>query len=335
MKIVHDFNLDNLDLKRLNYGVITLVPKVKVANTIKQYRPICLLNVDFKVFPKVLTDRITPMAGRLISENQTSFIKGRNILEGVVVLHEVIHEFRRTGHRGVWFKIDFEKAYDKVRWNFVKEVMERKGFPDRWINQTMCTIQGGVCININGERTQNFNTYQGLRQGDPLSPLLFNLVAEVLATLLRKASSQGKIKGVLSHLIPEGISHIQYAADTNLMVEGDDSSVMHMKFILYCFEWLSGLKINYHKSEAYIFGMEEEEKRRITNMLNCQLGELPMNYLGIPISLNCQLGELPMNDLCIPISDTKLGKVAFAEVPQKISRRIPPWKGKTCLQEGD
>jgi hypothetical protein len=107
-------------------------------------------------------------------------------------------------------------------------------------------------------------------------------------------------------LIPEGISHIQYADDTILMVEGDDSSVTHMKFILYCFEWLSRLKINYHKSKAYVFGMEEEEKRRITNMLNCQLGELPMNYLGISIS------------------GTKLGKVAFVEVPQKISRRICP-----------
>jgi hypothetical protein len=96
MKMVHDFNLNKLDLKRLNYGVITLVPKVKEANTIKQYRPICLLNVDFKVFPKVLTNRITPMVDNLISENQTTFIKGRNILEGVVVLHEVIHEFRRT-----------------------------------------------------------------------------------------------------------------------------------------------------------------------------------------------------------------------------------------------
>jgi hypothetical protein len=173
-----------------------------------------------------------------------------------------------------------------------------------------------VCISINGKRTQNFNTYQELRQGDPLSPLLFNLVAKVLATLLRKASSQGKIKGVLSHLIPEGISHIQYVDDTILMIEGDDNSVVHIKFILYCFEWLSGLKINYHKSEAYIFGMEKEDKRKIANMLNCQLGELPMKYLGTPIN------------------DTKLGKAAFAEVPEKISRRIPPWKGKNMSLGG-
>jgi hypothetical protein len=112
--MVMDFNNNNLDLKRLNFGVITLVPKLQDANTIKQYMPICLLNVDFKIFPKVLIDRVTPAMDKVISDNQTAFIKGKNILEGVVVLHEVIHEFRRSGKRGVLFKIDFEKAYDKV-----------------------------------------------------------------------------------------------------------------------------------------------------------------------------------------------------------------------------
>jgi hypothetical protein len=85
MNMVYDFNLNKLDLKRLNYGVITLVPKLKETNTIKQYRPICLLNVDFKIFPKMLSDRITSMVDKLISESRTTFIKERNILEGVVV----------------------------------------------------------------------------------------------------------------------------------------------------------------------------------------------------------------------------------------------------------
>jgi hypothetical protein len=117
-----------------------------------------------------------------------------------------------------------------------------------------------------------FQDISGAQTGDPLSPLVFNLVAEVLATRMRKATAQGKIKGIMSHLISEGISHIQYADDTILMVEGYDSSIVNMKFILYCFAWLSGLRINYHKSEAYIFGMNEEDKWRIANMLNCQLG---------------------------------------------------------------
>jgi hypothetical protein len=314
MKMVQDFHKADLDLGRLNYRVITLVPKNKEVNTI---RPICLLNVDFKIFPKLLMDRITHVASSLINESQTTFVKGRNILEGVVILHELIHELKRSKKQGVLFKIDFEKAYDKVRWNFVEEVMREKGLPSTWIRQTMSTFRGGrVCVNVNGERSQYFKTYQGLRQGDPLSPLLFNLVAKVLDTLMRKAVGQGKLKGVVSHLIPEGITHIQYTDDTILMAEGDDSSIVQLKFILYCFEWLSGLKINYHKSEAYIFEKREDEEVRIVKVLNCRLGMLPMTYLGIPIS------------------DCKMGKVALWGVSEKVAKRIPPWKGKFMSSGG-
>jgi hypothetical protein len=182
-----------------------LVPKVREANSIKQYRPICLLNVDFKKFPKLLMDRLAPMASKLISTNQTTFIKGRNILEGVVILHEILHEFRIFGRKGILFKIDFEKAYDKVKCEFVQEALYRKGFPLKWIQQTMSIVQGDmVCINVNGDRSTYFRTYQGLRQGDPLSPVLFNLVADTLSTLMSRAAERGYIRGVVSHLIPRG-----------------------------------------------------------------------------------------------------------------------------------
>jgi hypothetical protein len=90
--------------------------------------------------------------------------------------------------------------------------------------------------------------------------MMFNVATEVLATLMRKAVNQGKIAGVMGHLIPEGITHIQYTYDTILMVEADDRSIWHIEFILYRSEWLSRLKINYHKSEAFIFGVDETEK---------------------------------------------------------------------------
>jgi hypothetical protein len=124
-----DFWEGHLDIKRLNFGVITLVPKLVEANTIKQYRPICLLNVDYKIFTKVLTNRLVPVAKKIIRKNQTGFIHGRNILEGMVVLHEVLHELHRTKARGLILKIDFEKAYDRVRWDFLEKVMYGKGFP--------------------------------------------------------------------------------------------------------------------------------------------------------------------------------------------------------------
>jgi hypothetical protein len=115
----------------LNFGVITLIPKKEDAVQIQQYRPICLLNVSFKIFTKVGTNRITGIAHKVIKPTQSAFMPGRHILEGVVVLHEIIHELHRKKMDGVLFKIDFEKAYDKVNWPFLQQTMRMKGFsPD-------------------------------------------------------------------------------------------------------------------------------------------------------------------------------------------------------------
>lgn len=120
--------------------------------------------------------------------HQTGFIKGRNILEGVLVLHEVLHELRKSKARGLVLKIDFEKLMIGSDGVFLEKVMVGKGFPQKWINWVMSTIRdGNMCINVNGERSPYFRTFRGLRQGDPLSPLLFNLVANSLGVLLNKA----------------------------------------------------------------------------------------------------------------------------------------------------
>jgi hypothetical protein len=124
MAMVNDFYLDKLDIDKLNYGVITLLPKVSDANEVKQYRPICLLNVSFKIFTRLLTKRLSLLAKKLISPKQTTFIKGRYIVDGAVMLHEIVHELHRKKMQGVILKIDFEKAYDNVRWDFVDEVMK-------------------------------------------------------------------------------------------------------------------------------------------------------------------------------------------------------------------
>jgi hypothetical protein len=94
LEMFNDFFRGELNISRLNYGMITLIPKIKEANCIKQYRPICLLNVDYKWFTKTLTLRLTPLVAKLISETQTAFVPGRYIMEGVVILIEVLHELR-------------------------------------------------------------------------------------------------------------------------------------------------------------------------------------------------------------------------------------------------
>jgi hypothetical protein len=89
---------------------------------------------------------------------------------------------------------------------------------------------------------------------------------------------------MLDSVIEKGISHIQYADDTILIKDGSDKSITNLKILLNCFEWLSGLKINYHKSEVLLFGFSQADKERKSNMRNCKLGELPVKYLVIPVS---------------------------------------------------
>jgi hypothetical protein len=133
----------DLHLYKLNFGVITLLPKKEDAVQIQQYRPICLLNVSFKIFTKVGTNRITGIAHKVIKPSQTAFMPGRHILEGVVVLHETIHELHRKKMDGVLFKIDFEKACDKVKWTFLKQTMRMKGFLPEWCDLVASFVQGG------------------------------------------------------------------------------------------------------------------------------------------------------------------------------------------------
>jgi hypothetical protein len=114
MSLFNAFYEDKLPIFSLNFGIITLLPKQSEATHIKQICPICLLNVSFKIFTKVTVNRMTGIATKLINPSQTAFIPGRNIMEGVVMLHETIHEIHKKKMSGVILKLDFEKAYDKV-----------------------------------------------------------------------------------------------------------------------------------------------------------------------------------------------------------------------------
>ena len=122
MALFKDFHKGSLDLYSLNFGIITLLPKEKEVIHIKQFRPICLLNVSFKIFTKVGVNRLMGIAENVINASQTTFMPGRNILEGVIILHETIHELHTKKKNGVILKIDFEKAYDKVKWIFYNKL---------------------------------------------------------------------------------------------------------------------------------------------------------------------------------------------------------------------
>jgi hypothetical protein len=242
---------------------------------------------------------------------------GRHILEGVVAPHETIHELHRKKMDGVLLKIDFEKAYDKVNWNFLQQTLRMKGFDPawcRWINDFV--RKGSVGIRVNDDIGHYFQTKKGLRQGDPLSPILFNLIADMLAILIARAKEDGQVEGLIPHLVEGGVSILQYADDTIIFMEHDLQKAMNMKLILYIFEQLSGLKINFHKSEIFCFGKAKDVEDQYMELFGCEVGSFPFRYLGIPIHFR------------------KLKNGEWKLVEDRFERKLACWLGK-LLSYGD
>jgi hypothetical protein len=165
--------------------------------------------VIFKFVAKAVANRISPVANRIVDPTQTAFIKGRLILDGALSLHEIIHELKTRNSKAILLKLDFEKAYDRVSWQFLREVLIRKGFDSGFVHRIMQLVSGGqTTISINGVVGPYFRNKRGVRQGDPLSPLLFDLVVDALVLILKKASVASHIKGVIAHLLPGGVTHL-------------------------------------------------------------------------------------------------------------------------------
>jgi hypothetical protein len=140
-----------------------------------------------------------------------------------------------------------------------------------------------VGVKVNDLVGQKFQTKKGVRQGDPLSPLLFNIVVDMLAILINRAKSEGQLKGVISDLTDDDLFILQYADDAILFMKHNIEKARNIKLLLSAFEKMSGLKINYHKSEFFCFGQAKDEERQYEQLFRCQIGSYPFRYLGIPM----------------------------------------------------
>ena len=143
--------------------------------------------------------------------------------------------------------------------------------------------RGSVAVKVNDSLGHYFQTRKGVRQGDPLSPILFNIVVDMLAILISRAKEAEQIHGVVPHLVDEGLTVLQYADDTVIFMDNDLERAKNMKLLLCAFEQLSGLKINFHKSELFCYGVANANQFEYTQIFGCNVGSFPFRYLGIPM----------------------------------------------------
>lgn len=257
LELFEEFYRGSLEIHRLNYAILSLAPKEQDATSMKKFRPISLINCILKIFTKVMTNRFSLVKLRLIASNQSAFIKGRYILESVVTAHEILHSVHSSKEKGLVLKLDYEKAFDKVNLDFLVELLTLRGFGPQiisWIKQFI--LGGSVGVKVNGVEGPYFKTGKSLRQGDSLSPILFNFVVDFLTIMLCKVASLDLIQGLCPDACLGGVICLQYADDTILFVQNDLEKAKTLKCVLTdltCSKNVSGMKIYYSKSEIIPF----------------------------------------------------------------------------------
>nr|KAJ0216241.1 hypothetical protein LSAT_V11C300125010 [Lactuca sativa] len=237
-----------------NASFITLVPKKKDPLTIEDYRPISVIGSMYKIISKILSIRLKRVIGECIGNVQSTFIEGRNILEGLLIINEMYSWAKKSKEKMLLFK--------------------------------SCLKTATLSVLVNGSPTKEFGMGRGIRQGDPLSPFLFLIAMEGLNIVMKEACAKGIFKGTRipnSNLI---ISHLFYADDALFIGEWSKENINNLARILRCFHVSSGLKVNFNKSRIFGIGVDKQEVTSLVEPLGCKPSDLPLTYLSVPVGAN-------------------------------------------------
>ncbi|XP_028080539.1 uncharacterized protein LOC114282098 [Camellia sinensis] len=262
---------------------------------------------------------LRPLLGKIVRPNQSSFIPGRNTSDNIIITQEIIHSLnKKKGKKGgLVFKIDLEKAYDNLSWDFLKQTLEEFNFDHNFIELIMyCVTTVSSAVIWDGVPLQEFIPARGLRQGDPLSPYLYVLCLERLSNMISFQADHKTWKGVETSRKGPKLTHLFFADDLMLFGQATSNCSTIMK-VMNEFCDIPGLKINHHKSKLFV--SPNIERRSAKEM---------SNKTGIP--LTSDLGRY----LGVPIIHGRVNRGIFTHILDKMQRRLAGWKAYTLSMVG-
>ncbi|GJW72625.1 putative RNA-directed DNA polymerase [Tanacetum coccineum] len=275
---------DGLIPRGCNSSFITLVLKVDDPLVVGDFRQISLIGCQYKIIAKILANRLSQVVSSVVSDVQMAYIKGRQIIDGPLMVDDIIAWAKKHKRRLMFLKVDFEKAFDSLSWSFLFSVLEQMRFSSKWRNWIhSCLNSAFASVLVNGSPTNEFKIERGLRQGDPLSPFLFILAVEALNVALFEVTSNNIFHGIKVGKDKVHISHLQFADDALIMGEWSFTNAKNLSRILTCFQLAYGLKVNFNKSKLYGVGVSNSELNSLAATIGCLASQFPCIYLGLPI----------------------------------------------------
>eukprot|EP00253_Pinus_taeda_P010079 PITA_10079 len=285
-EVVEDSRHSGTILKSINSTFLALIPKVEEAKTPDKFRPISLCNVIYKIISKVIANRLKSILPGIISEEQSGYVEGRQILDNILLAQEMIHSLHSRKEVGMLMQLDLSKAYDKVIWRYLEDVLDAFGFCRTWIKWILALIKSPrYSIPVNGAPSVPFTPSRGIRQGDPLSHFLFVILMEGLSRAIAKKKAEGYIKGLQPIRSLPATTHQQFVDDTMLHGTPMVKEAVAYKGILNLFSQASGTEINFSKSTIFFSNTHPAVQAHLSQLLGFRFGSLPSKYLGAPLTL--------------------------------------------------
>lgn len=311
VEAIKEFFTGSRMLRQFNSTIISLIPKFVGADQLSAFRPISLCTTVYKVMARLLKKKLQLCVSDIVQRNQVGFVQDRLLCENVLLATELVKDFHAQGPttRGC-LKIDISKAFDNLNWDFLFKVLNTLELPTifiDWIKE--CVTSTSFSVAINGELHGFFPGKKGLRQGDPISSLLFVIAMDVLSKMLDAGAVRGRF-GIHPECDAPLITHLSFADDLLIFFDGAEESLRGILHILEEFRLVSGLKINRQKSELLLDGGSSSRCREMASQLGMAQGALPLRYLGVPLS------------------PKKMTRTDFQPLLDKIAARFNSWTVK-------